>query len=913
MYYQGEFDSARVLWRHALVLAEPSDSVTEPRVLTWLGLAAYRQGDYPTARMLGERALALKLERGLRPELGKSYNALGLLAWNEGRLKDGTDLFRSALEHARQDGDRELVAKASNNLGLLQTELGAFDDARANFRLTESAGRMLHDAKMEGGALTNLGMLDVWLGNAAAAIESLRKGQRLYRSVGYETGEENVLGQLGTAYAELGEPGQAFAALDSAIAIARKQGMRTQEASNLETMADLYSRFGDDQHALEMFAQARAINRELNLSVELANDLRQEAAIRAAAGLLEPAAAGAAEAIRLHRAAGARFEELHDVLLLVDIASRRGSRSEAVAHLAMADRIARAVRAPIARAQVALTRARLAGKEQDHRVVLRVLQAAQPDLHSALSGSKWEVEALQARAYAGMGSLDSAVAAGQRAVAEIERVRGNMGAGPLNSAYLTAKAAVYGDLALVLLRLGREDEAFAVSDGLRAKALLRHLPSIRAAVQSDEARDLMEQEKLLRRIDALVARLGEVNETEPDERGPETSATAGELARRLQETRSAYESLVSRMRVKGSTERALLGGSTTSAEQVRRALRPGEVLLEYLVIPDRVLIFALTPASLRVIESPIAQSDLAARVRLARDLFARRQVAADESRQVAEALHRILVLPVKQSSILAGATSVAVVPHGMLNYLPFAALKDGATGRAMVDDYSLWTLPNASALPVLRNAGRPAPSDPNIRGVVYAPHPDLLPATRVEAASFSRVIARGAVKVGREASEASVRQALSRGDLVHVASHGVLNPLNPLFSRIDLARGSDHPEDDGRLEVHELLDLTVRSPLVYLSGCETGAGLAWSTDFAQSEDFTTLGQSFLHAGARNVVATLWRIEDSGAAAFAERFYDHLRRHSPVEALAAAQRDLRRDPRYGAPYYWAAYFITGEGS
>ena len=28
VYFEGEFDSARVLWRQALALAEPSDSVT---------------------------------------------------------------------------------------------------------------------------------------------------------------------------------------------------------------------------------------------------------------------------------------------------------------------------------------------------------------------------------------------------------------------------------------------------------------------------------------------------------------------------------------------------------------------------------------------------------------------------------------------------------------------------------------------------------------------------------------------------------------------------------------------------------------------------------------------------------------------------------------------------------------------
>ena len=61
-----------------------------------------------------------------------------------------------------------------------------------------------------------------------------------------------------------------------------------------------------------------------------------------------------------------------------------------------------------------------------------------------------------------------------------------------------------------------------------------------------------------------------------------------------------------------------------------------------------------------------------------------------------------------------------------------------------------------------------------------------------------------------------------------------------------------------------------------------------------------------------MVATLWRVEDDGAAVFAERFYRHLESAAPVVALAAAQREMLADPRYRAPYHWAAYSLNGVG-
>ncbi|MHC4065949.1 MAG: CHAT domain-containing protein [Planctomycetota bacterium] len=75
---------------------------------------------------------------------------------------------------------------------------------------------------------------------------------------------------------------------------------------------------------------------------------------------------------------------------------------------------------------------------------------------------------------------------------------------------------------------------------------------------------------------------------------------------------------------------------------------------------------------------------------------------------------------------------------------------------------------------------------------------------------------------------------------------------------------------------------------------------------------TTLALAFLYAGADNVVATLWPVEDEGAAAFAARFYAELQDSDPVFALARAQRELISHPEYSEPYYWAAYRLAGAG-
>jgi CHAT domain-containing protein len=327
-----------------------------------------------------------------------------------------------------------------------------------------------------------------------------------------------------------------------------------------------------------------------------------------------------------------------------------------------------------------------------------------------------------------------------------------------------------------------------------------------------------------------------------------------------------------------------------------------------------VMIFGVTADTVRMFESQISLDNLVSRVRLARDFLAHPRTGRDSAAPALGSLYAALRGPANDAGMLRGARSLIVVPHGVLAYLPFAALRDDLRGRYLVQDYVLRYLPSAAALAALRNARSDGASRKfgRVAAAVFAPDPDLLPATRGEAIAIGRVSASTQVLVGAGATEARLRSALGSVPLVHVAGHGVMNAVNPMFSRLELARGHGGSGDDGRLEVHELLDLSVASTLVFLSGCETGLGTAWSSAFTQGEDYATLAQAFLYAGARSVIATLWRVEDDGAAVFAERFYRQLGSAPPGDALARAQRDMLEDRRYRAPYYWAAYSLSGVG-
>ena len=349
-------------------------------------------------------------------------------------------------------------------------------------------------------------------------------------------------------------------------------------------------------------------------------------------------------------------------------------------------------------------------------------------------------------------------------------------------------------------------------------------------------------------------------------------------------------------------------------KELARSLAPDEALLEYLVTPDHLVIFVLTERGLTVRSVEERASELRSRVQLARALVQRRD-AGPAARGVLSALFELLIEPVVETGALDGVRTLTLVPHGPLSYVPFSALIDRRTGRYAVEEWSFLRVPTAASLPSLRE---PTRTRPTIGGPalvdVFAPFPDSLPATGAEARSVHRAYPTGAVFIGARANKATLRSALQTADVVHIATHARMNSRNPLFSEIELAGTASGSSDaPGRFEVHELLGLHARSSLVFLSGCETALGSSWATGFDMGEDYTTIAQTFLYAGVRDVVATLWRIDDEGAAVFAAHFYAALNHGSVPDALARAQRDLVVDPKYRSPYYWAAYEVSGGGS
>jgi CHAT domain-containing protein len=917
LYTAERYDSALKVFTRAIRLSErDQDEVQRSRALTWAGLVTGRLGEPGKALQHGSEALRIKQRLGLERDLAFSHHSIGLALLDLDRNVEAKRSFQQALEAATKAQDRTFIAKAHGGLGLVNSYLGDLSAARHHQQKSRAAARSIGDQRLEANALANIAMIHIYQGDAIPAIALLDTARALYKSANFGAGEQNALGQLATAYELTGREDLALSALDSSLRLSRQLGLREQEADLLRLIGGVHLRLGNYREALNTFVIAASMMRASNLDANLGSVMRSEAEARLRLGDVMRAKRIIADAIAHHLRNSEPLERLDDLLLASEIEYRAKGLSSAYGFIREARSLADTIHTRGSRMSVIFAEAHLADLAKDSRRVLNVLEQANPDLATGDLGVEWVSNALRARAYLRLDMLDSAHTAGTRAVTAVDRLRGQLVSEALRSTYVADRSDVYGDLVLTLLRMGREDEAFRIADAARSHNLVDRLSATRdSAALSRISPQLAEQERLLKRIDELVQQLRATDRSGTQERSRKSEVAEQSVEVELTKARAEYEAVAARSAQTHGGANSILGGAAVRLQDVRSSLQDDEALVEYLLTGDRLLTFVLTRDTLRVMSSAINGNALLQRVRLLSDLWGQNtpqwQLGVPASRE----LFKVLVQPVTADRILRNKRRLVIIPHGVIGEVPFPALIDGGTGRFLIQDHDLLEMPSAATFAALRTGVHGGRSTDH-RGIGFAPFNavDQLPATEAEVVAFRSAGPDRQSVLGKNATESALRAALGRNMIVHVATHGVMNLQSPLFSRIEMAGvRNEGPDDNGRLELYEVLSLPVRSSLVFLSGCETGAGLEWLNDPVRGTADLTLAQAFLAAGAANVITTLWRIPDKGAARFARVFYSLLGSRHLAGAFSATQRAMLTDSLYRSPYYWAGYVLAGEGN
>jgi CHAT domain-containing protein len=278
-------------------------------------------------------------------------------------------------------------------------------------------------------------------------------------------------------------------------------------------------------------------------------------------------------------------------------------------------------------------------------------------------------------------------------------------------------------------------------------------------------------------------------------------------------------------------------------------------------------------------------------------------------RQNARELYDLLIAPI--AGELSGHASVVVVPDETIAAIPLAMLV-APSGRYLVEDFVLVHAANASMF--VRHASEtPVAHDRRARMAIVAdpeidPHtfPSLerLPAAHRDSRWLASTYA-SEVLAGKDATATRVEAALAKSDVAHLATHAIADRGDAWRSLLVLA---PEPRSDGALYLHQIARLNLHQlRLVTLAGCRTG------TFGGGRGSVRSLSRAFLAAGAHNVVATLWNVEDTATSKMTQEFFRARDQGlTPAAALQQAQVTMLRsgDPGLASPRTWASLQLQG---
>ncbi len=836
-----------------------------------------------------QEAARLWADCGDKPRHADALFRLGLTLTDSEecrKLDDADAAYTRALDLFRQIDDKTYEAHTLDRRADVRIDLGEPHLARQDYAAALELWRQLERPRDEASALHGLGRAAVPQGRIRDAVERYRQALEIWKRIDDPCSAATTRTDLGTAYALFGEIRHAEDQYNEALSLLDRCRNPKQKAITLTKVGDLLSNAKKFDEALAKYREALVLRKGRRGRAVTLNSI----------GLAEARAGRASRAYEAFRSSLEIFRELGE---------------------------------PKKQATVLGNLARLHRGDKNFSQAREYLEES---LTLALDAGHREAEALAllglARLERRENDFEEARRYAEEAIDVVEQARGVIDHGDVRSAYMAKRQDYYDFLIDVLVRRdpsrGSAARAFEVADRARARSLLDAISAEgTASAATEEAAELTAALNSAHLSWLRISQSGDIEEMKRIE------VELRELLERLRIVNS-----------EPSEDRpAPAAPFFPPLDQIRDQVLDDEtLLLAYHLSPKSGYLWAMTPTGLTVHEIA-GRNEIDRVAKQARKALRRRGAEAGQP-DLAE-LGRRLLAPV--ADLLGDRRLLLVVPN-VLRDVPFAALPDprlDTAGQPLGVRHEIVYLPSLAVLWALRErAARRTPGERAAAAVadpVFGPYDpraaasvspvlpalDPLPETRDEAQAVRQSL--GEPFHGFVGFEAR-RQLFFGGELtglrlLHLATHSLLDVTDPdapevrfpvpepsdlaalVFSRVD--RGGRAV--DGYLRAYEIRRLDLPADLVVLSACRTALG-----EEVRGEGLIGLSRAFLAAGARQVLASLWEVDDRATAALMERFYAGLRDGLPASrALRDAQAATRQDESRQAPYFWAGFVLQGD--
>jgi CHAT domain-containing protein len=248
---------------------------------------------------------------------------------------------------------------------------------------------------------------------------------------------------------------------------------------------------------------------------------------------------------------------------------------------------------------------------------------------------------------------------------------------------------------------------------------------------------------------------------------------------------------------------------------------------------------------------------------------------------------------------------IKIIPHDVLNYLPFELLRQ-KSGDLMLSTFSISYASSVSLL-TQQNAVN---VDGDFFGGFHADYsnqrnfPQLQGAVK-ELSAINNIFGFRSSTFGAATAD-EFRKKASRFKIIHLALHSQINDEKPMFSRLIFTKKRDDANSD--ITANELYGMDLNAEIAVLSACETGLG-----KLQRGEGMMSFSRAFMYAGVPSTVISLWKVPDQTTSILMTKFYEALRDgETKDDALRTAKLSLIHDhPEMSHPFFWAGFIVNGK--
>ena len=936
-FNSGENQKALDFYNQALpLLRAEGDRGGEAIALQALGGVYNSLGERQKALDTFERSLTLLREIGNRSGEAEALNNMGVIYRQLGENQQALNSYNQALRLLREEKNPSREAFTLNSIAGIYKQLGETQQALDSHNQALQLFRKVGDVEGEADTLSDISEVYQLLGEYQLSLASYNQTLSLYRKTGNISGEAKTLDTMGQVYRSLEEYQKALDSSNQALAMWRKQNDRPRQIATLTTIVRTYESLGNYQQALDAANQIMALGNESSDRFLQATGFTFLGRVYRGLGEYQKALDSFNQGLSLMQAMKFRQAEPPILENIGKVYDQLDQPQKAIEAHNQALSIWQGIGDRRGEAESLYS---IAGVERKRGN----LDAAKKQIESVIN----IVESLRSKVVS-------------------QELRTSY------FASVQKYYQFYIDLLMQLHKTtrskGYDALALQASERARARSLLELLTEAKANIRQGVDPTLLQQERTLQqKLDAVEKRRIEL--VNGKDSNTQVEALEKETAALLEE----YRQVQAEIRRTSPRYAALTQPQTLTLTEIQQqVLDDDTILLEYSLGEERSYLWAVTKTNITSYELPKRTEIEAAARQFYRLLNTpnyrlgeqRSSIRVEPTSPVTKAvtnLSQMLLEPVAQQL---GKKRLLIVSDGALQYVPFSALPlPGTSGKDVVPllvKHEIVNLPSASTLAVLRhelsgrqtaaktlaviadpifssndervkksgegqNLAPPQPANgssetPNdVNSLVLARSArelgvtfDRLPFTRTEG---DRILSLVPTDQKMQAFDFAASRTtatnpqLSQYQIVHFATHGILNSKNPELSGIVLSLVDEKgTPQNGFLRLQDIFNLNLPAELIVLSACETGLG-----QDVKGEGLVGLTRGFMYAGSPRVMVSLWSVDDEGTSELMSRFYKKMLQagQQPSAALRAAQIEMWQEKKWQAPYYWAAFTLQGE--